>query len=250
MKIIRRLKTSIYRSYYKHLSRTKWKIVRFLGAEFVMAPSNYIDRRMCVEGGYEKAQLAFLLKRFEDQPFDAFIDIGANFGLYSCVAGCSKKIPVVHSFECDPRNILHFKGHIRMNELSEIVNLHPFAVGDCNTEITFNMTADGATGHSHVDENIEGYEKIHSEQHTTIQVRQKPIDDVLLLENKKLAIKIDVEGYEQIVLKGMGKLLDNNKCLIQIEAFDTDKGIESYLGPLGYKYIHRIDDDWYFSNMD
>jgi FkbM family methyltransferase len=250
MNIIRRLKTSIYRSWYKRLSRTNWKVVRFLDAEFVMTPSNYIDRRMCVEGGYEKAQLSYLLQRLEEQPFDAFIDIGANFGLYSCITGCSGRVPVIYSFECDPRNILHFQGHIRMNGLSEIVSLHTIAVGDRNTEITFSMTGDGATGHSHVHENIEGYEKIHSEQHTTIQVPQKPIDEVLLLEGKTLAIKIDVEGYEQIALKGMGELLRNNKCLIQIEAFDTDKSIENYLGPRGYTCVHRIDDDWYFSNMD
>ena len=37
-----------------------------------------------------------------------------------------------------------------------------------------------------------------------------------------LAIKMDVEGHEFRVLKGLKNLIKNNKCIIQIEIFEKN----------------------------
>lgn len=78
-----------------------------MDTEFFMQPTNYIDRRMWIEGAYEKPQLTYMLEQAKTLNFDYFIDIGANFGLYSCVLGVSDTVQKIHSFECDPRNVLH-----------------------------------------------------------------------------------------------------------------------------------------------
>ncbi|WP_419902590.1 FkbM family methyltransferase [Kiloniella sp.] len=251
--MLQRLNTSLHRFYYKHFSRTKWKVVRFFGAEFVMQPSNYIDRRMWIEGGYENLHLTYMLNQARTHDFDAFLDIGANFGLYSCILGANKVIPIVHSFECDPRNLSHLQGHIRMNSLLDDVTVHPHAVGDVAGSITFRMASGNSTGHSFVAESSEDYSLIHSEKNSkeyrSITVEQKPIDDVLSYTGKELLIKIDVEGYEKIALKGMTRTLRDNTCLLQIEIINGSQELTEMLFTLGYERVHRIDDDWYFSNQ-
>lgn len=217
-----------------------------------MQPSNYIDRRMWVEGGYESLHLTYMLKQAQMHDFDAFLDIGANFGLYSCVLGKNKVAPIVHSFECDPRNVNHLRGHIRMNSLLDDVTVHPFAVGDVAGEITFRMASGNSTGHSYVAESSESYALIHSEKNSkeyqSITVEQKSVDDVLSFTGKELLIKIDVEGYEKIVLKGMEQTLRDNICLLQIEIVNDSHEQIEMLAALGYERVHKIDDDWYFSN--
>ena len=242
MSVLYRLNTSAHRFWYKRFSTTDWKIVRFMGAEFTIKPSNYIDRRMWVERAYEKEQLERLLGLARSHGCDSFIDIGANFGLYSCIFGVSGAVKAVHSFECDPRNLYHLYGHLRMNELIEKVTVYPFPLGDTEKDIMFQMASAHSTGRSHVSAVGD------SEKEGTL-LRQRPLDDVLTTNNQKLVIKIDVEGYETAVLDGMKKLLQNNKAVMQVEIFDSQDEKKEMLAALGYKNLGNIGSDFYFSNF-
>lgn len=241
MNIFKRLNTSLHRAYYKNMSPTRHKISNVMGAEFVMRPDNYIDRRIWIDGIYEKKQIAFLFEKIRKRPFDLFIDIGANFGLYSCILGKNKMVDHIHSFECDPRNIYHLHGHIYMNGLMEDITVHPYALGDQNNEVVFGMAPSNNTGKSSV-QNIET-------ANTTIKVQQKRLDDVLTVRDQTLLIKIDVEGHERAVLNGMSALLRNNKALLQIEILADSQPVHDVLGAWGYQAVHRIDQDFYFTNM-
>ena len=65
--------------------------------------------------------------------------------------------------------------------------------------------------------------------------------------DKVLIVKIDVEGYEQAVIKGMENLLRNNRCLLQVEVFDPSlEAFVSTMGMLGYRLIIEIGPDRYF----
>ena len=46
-------------------------------------------------------------------------------------------------------------------------------------------------------------------------------DELLNYKNEKLCIKIDVEGHELSVLKGLAKNLKENKCMILVESGDV-----------------------------
>ena len=45
-------------------------------------------------------------------------------------------------------------------------------------------------------------------------------DEEFNIQESIIAFKIDVEGHEINVLNGIKQLLNNNKCIIQIEIFD------------------------------
>ena len=55
-------------------------------------------------------------------------------------------------------------------------------------------------------------------------------DEILKFSKDNLVIKIDTEGHELNVLKGIQNLLKSNKCIIQIEIFEKNfNSVNSYL---------------------
>ena len=60
------------------------------------------------------------------------------------------------------------------------------------------------------------------------------LDDLVPLSGRKLAIKIDVEHYECNVLAGMPQTLSQNRCIVQIEAFETRNEVISIMTAAGY----------------
>ena len=47
----------------------------------------------------------------------------------------------------------------------------------------------------------------------------KVADEILNIKNSNLILKIDVEGHELNVLKGLKQIINQNNCVIQIEIF-------------------------------
>ena len=214
-----------------------------MGAEFFVRPDNYIDRRMWIEGGYEKPQLQFMLKAAREYGFETFIDVGANFGLYSCILGKSDMIKSCHSFECDPRNLYHLYGHIRMNNLFSKVQVHPIAAGDEKGTMILHLGPENSTGRSSLT-HVQSADNDH-------EVLMDEVDAVVDLKGEKILIKIDVEGFEVNVLKGMKTLLAENQCLIQVEILNSEESqdAQKLLDDTGFKHIHTIGRDFYFTNI-
>lgn len=60
---------------------------------------------------------------------EAFIDDGANIGLYTRVLGKAQAARILLAFEPDPRNSARLSESIARNGLVGIVDAHPMAVG-------------------------------------------------------------------------------------------------------------------------
>ena len=66
-------------------------------------------------------------------------------------------------------------------------------------------------------------------------------DKILKFNKKFIAIKIDVEGHELKVLKGLEKLIVKNKCIIQIEIFKKNfNSVHKFLKKKKYKIFKEI----------
>ena len=73
-----------------------------------------------------------------------------------------------------------------------------------------------------------------------------------IYKNDKLCIKIDVEGHELSVLKGLAKNLKQNKCIILVESGDVKFGVvNDFLIKNNYKQIFksRLRLDYVYSNF-
>jgi FkbM family methyltransferase len=145
-------------------------------------------------GLQEFNDMGFLLHFLREE--DHFIDVGANIGSYTVLA--AKEIgSVVSSFEPVPSTFKSLNDNIRINYIETLVTTYNIALGDANSLIAFTENKD-TTNHAVLEKAAD-----------TIQVPIKKLDDILKVTQKCL-LKIDVEGFESRVIKGMGSLLKNN----------------------------------------
>jgi len=198
-----------------------------------------IERKTYFIREYEKKrmdQLHYFSKKINSK---ILIDIGANIGFYSILF--SDRFERIYSFEPNERNFKVLRKNIENNKLKNIQVLN-FGLGENEEILIGNSNTKGelfqTSGFAISKDNKKGEKVI-----------IKKGDDVLQFQNKTLTIKIDVEGFEFFVLKGLKSTLINNLCILQIEIWEKNNDeVYQFLKLLGYKMIRSIDGDTYFSN--
>jgi FkbM family methyltransferase len=124
---------------------------------------------------------------------DVVVDVGANVGLYAIAlakrVGDSGK---VHAFEPDPANFRALDRHCSLNRVTARVVLYQVAVAGTDGRVAFEA---GRGPESHI-----GGGALVSE------VDAVRLDSVFVQDHIDI-LKIDVEGFEEEVLKGASELL-------------------------------------------
>ena len=86
-----------------------------------------------------------------------------------------------------------------------------------------------------------------------ININQDKLDNILNIQNEKIAIKIDVERTEIEVLNGSKKILEKNNCFVQIEYLENFRiKIDNFFQKLNYNkivYTKSDSNEAYFSNF-
>jgi FkbM family methyltransferase len=228
----------------KRLARMTWidgyAIVHSRTARFLVNYRNYVDRQVAFYDDYESEQIAYLLKGIRQYDCTTFIDVGANIGFYCVHVAGESSVSHLSAFEPDPRNFDQLRANLFLNGLSTRVDAHRVAVSEHTGKIAFEMFADTSTGQSHVALSGGG----------SVQVDAVRLDEVFALEGVKLAIKMDIEGHEVAAVDGMRGLLAANHCLIQAEVYPSNlEGFRAVLADLGYREVHAIGHDHYFTNF-
>lgn len=145
-------------------------------------------------GLHEFNEMAFLLHFL--RPDDIFFDIGANVGSYTLLASGVCKAKTV-AIEASAKTITITSKNISLNQLQNKVILINAAAGAAAGVLTFSNNEDST---NHV---ISANET----QNTNVEtVKVIKVDDTTV-NSKPALIKIDVEGFETEVLKGMGETL-------------------------------------------
>lgn len=148
---------------------------------------------------------------------DIFVDIGANRGIYTIIAPTLFQYREVHAFEPNLEVVEVLKKNITLNNLTNQVVVHDYALG--GKKETANFECDPMhKGGGRISDNGDG-------EQTTVLVES--FDEVMnSLPAWRLSfIKIDTEGFEFKVLYGMDKTLrqmSNNSC-IMIESTKPEK---------------------------
>ena len=187
---------------------------------------------------YQKEQRDFSYQFVEK--FDLAIDIGANLGLWA--RDFTEKFKHTICFEPNPKCIPYLKKNITQDKSTiyqiglgnRNENKELFSPHDLGTSSYVNFTKIGLTDSG---EKIWGqFDKSTEKINTEIKV----LDD---FEFSNIDyIKIDVQGFEENVLKGAEKTLNSNNPVLCIE-FDHQSNsysIESFLFKLNFKNVGNI----------
>lgn len=166
------------------------------------------------------------------RPDKAFLDVGAHIGTWALPY--SRKVPKVIALEASRENYLRLCTGIGLNDCWNIDALH-VAAGERAGEVDLNVGVSDWSGFgcSVGDFPINGETRPE-------RVRMAPVDE-LGIDVPIGLVKIDVEGYELEVLKGMAKTLVSNELpplLVECWAFDWYKEKREatlrHLDSLGY----------------
>ena len=144
---------------------------------------------------------------------DEVVDIGANVGMFSLAArSLIGDEGTVYSFEPNPEVQKRLYNNIEINQIKNVI-IYPVGLGDSEGNFTLSVPHinSGEGTISKFRENEYEDAKCHK-----VQVDVKIGDDVLYEAAPRL-IKIDVEGGEVGVLRGISKLISKCRPLIVAE---------------------------------
>lgn len=191
---------------------------------------------------YEPLQPHLLMTLADRFECDMFVDVGSNVGAYALLMSTVPSIRSIHAFEPSPDTFAELRANVSLNNAN--VQIYNQAVSDRPGVLSFGIVNSLSGANSVIDTSL------HDSFVQTIEVNAVCLDDILPDENRRICMKIDIEGHEPAALTGMKKLLSSNDIVLQIEDYsdDTDE-ILKLLQPFGFKSLFRIGSDRYFSNI-
>jgi FkbM family methyltransferase len=240
----------IYWSIKKRLHRLlypRYRLVRRHGARLLLDSRNWIDTRLLIGQPYEDEQITSTIALVREHAIEAFLDVGANIGLYSVFVGLATPVEL-HAFEPVSRNCHQLCGNLFVNQLSERAQVYPLALSDQvgEAEIHIDPTSTGVSRLATDDGSRDPSVFTRRER-----IRLARLDDLLDWQGRRLFIKIDVEGHELPALRGMQQLLANNQVILQVEAFagEAARALAAFMEGIGYRPLDNPGGDYRFANF-
>jgi FkbM family methyltransferase len=186
------------------------KQANFAGTMVALNPRDPVVSGALAVGAYERSEAEFF--RGLLRPGTTVIDVGANVGCYTALAahGVGPSGTVI-AFEPDPENFLFLRDTIALNNFGNVIAL-PVAASDHVGEGSLFLAVDNKGDHQTYDSG--DHRERRSIRLTTLDVvlRERAVSRVDL-------VKIDVEGAEMSVLRGMGQTMRANSAMRMIVEF-------------------------------
>lgn len=174
------------------------------GMRFRFKTEDVVGRHIYKYGSFEEATTRALAKQVRLGPGDIALDIGANIGWYSVLLDrLASPGASVLAFEPDPLNFRLLQENLALNATTKVEAIQS-AVADADT--TMRLYLYGT-------KNLGRHSLLPINQGQSVEVKTVAMDALLTgrgyrFEQVKF-IKMDVEGYELFVLKGMPRLLQS-----------------------------------------
>jgi FkbM family methyltransferase len=200
--------------------------------------NDYGGPLLFISGGRYEDDNIEVLHSFIDDDTTTFVDAGANLGYFSLLIGA--RLPPsgkVFAFEPHPRLAELARRNAFINGLESVVTVYPFGLSDTETDTDFSFPK-GHLGGGLIGSNDR------PDQFDVVRSRVRRLDDVLDADVTVDLMKIDVEGHEPAVMRGMQQIAARSQQLkILFECLGTHVSrasqIEAALHPLGFQ-LYRI----------
>jgi FkbM family methyltransferase len=145
-----------------------------------------------------------------------FVDIGANQGLYSIIAGKNKFSQRIYSIEPQKRILKILENNLKANGIKDY-EIIPYALSDKKSKIDL-VSFDNHSGKSTLQSQL-NQPFVKTEEIETID--SNFIEHIFDL-NENYILKIDVEGHEEVVIKELLKITNFNKISIIFYEVNVD----------------------------
>jgi FkbM family methyltransferase len=177
-----------------------------------------------IRGDYESYKTGAFLNNFSAG--NIFFDIGSHIGYYSSIAAViNSGKGSIFAFEPRPMNIKFFRKHMEINNFHN-VTLIEAAAGESDGYVRFDERHGSATGFVSPD--------------GSIQIRQVSVDRMVKDGSLPVPdfIKIDVEGGEIEVLKGLKHVISSArpKILVATHRPECREFVEDFLKQNNYSF--------------
>jgi FkbM family methyltransferase len=206
-----------------------------------LAGDDYTSLALKLWGDFEPHTKSFILREMREG--GTFLDLGANVGYFSILATHSLKNCRAIAFEPNPDIASRLCDSARENHLQDRVQVVVKALSDKAGTVSFGIDAENS-GHSRLA--LPGHQNV-------IHVEAVVLDDWLVQnvpDHRVCAIKLDIEGAEMLALRGMTRLLSEQRPALIIEGFDdllrefgsTLEGLKSFVRAFGYEEVMPVYD--------
>lgn len=222
---------------YNLLFHEGYSVERAYGCKFLIDWEHPVDKKLAFER-FEDKRIRYFLKCIDRIRPDVFLDIGAHAGLYSILVIHQQPGIEVHAFEPDSTNRGQLAANLFLNRLTTSVTVHPIGLSKEAGFLRFASSSE----HRH-----RAFSRISEEGGVSVEVR--PLDEVVDLIDRTIALKIDVEGHELPALNGAKTTLLRNRCYLQVESSEEHfPRVCELLESMGYRWL-TSQGDHYFTNI-
>ena len=203
--------------------------------------NDFIQRSIFFAGYIEYRETRFVQRAL--RAGDCFVDVGANIGWFTLLAA-SLVGPTGRVVSFEPASVIReqLAKNVSLNSLPQ-VTIEPFGLSDVNGFAELVAGPPGNRGHTSF---LPDHDALGRDRETVPIIRFNEYCKDHALDHVRL-MKVDVEGYEQLVLRGMGDMLRPElveSLLIEIDdqrlrrlgssSFD----VLSYIASRGYELCH------------
>jgi FkbM family methyltransferase len=201
-------------------------------------PADAIGRALFWRGAsaWEAETVKVFLRLVEDAAL--YVDVGANTGAYVLIACAVNPRVRVMAFEPVPFIFDRLCNNVVLNGWPDRCWMRKEAVADVVGTTTFHVPSGGLPTSASLDPR--GFRQTPG---TLISVPVTTLDMVRAGTDKVDLIKIDVEGFEDKVLDGMPRVLEDDRPTIIVECNPDGpyRAVEATLARSGYRFFHVRD---------
>ena len=172
---------------------------------FQLYPGEFIDCGIFVDGIFERRFLELLSKGLRSK--STFLDVGANIGNHALYL--RHQFEHVHCFEPNPEAARRLRKNLSLNSATNIT-VHEIGLGERSASLPFLPAGPGHLGEGSFS---------HSAGHGQVMLSVRRGDDYLAEQHIDGIdfIKVDVEGFEREVLRGLRDTVQRHRPIVAFE---------------------------------
>ena len=201
----------LYFSIFKFLTKSEFvlnfKNYKFYASFSRKSLSRWMLKNLKPWDNENVEKVIYFIKKYNG----SFVDCGSNFGAYSIPIAKKFEDQNIYAFDASKKAIYNLQQNIELNKIKNI-NYFNIGIGDKNTEAYFN-------------ENIDNLKNDGSFRFTKNKDNEKiniyKLDDIFKNEKislkENIIIKLDLEGFDFLALKGLSETIQKSKVIIFFE---------------------------------